>query len=168
MARPLQSEHHRNIQRYDHSHFRGYLVSFKRGGKIYRHYFGDKNDPAKALELALRWRNHMIEKLPPPVRFHRTSSVNTSGHIGVSRVEERSRQGRLLVRYAAFWVDAHGRRGGRAFSATKYGEETALALAIAARHEAVQQVLATRPKGPLPPVSSARRPRSPRKGDRDR
>lgn len=161
---PPPTQRHRNVHRHEHNYFRGYVVTLKRGGAVHRHYFNDHGDPADALERALRWRNHMIEKLPPPVKLHRTSSVNTTGHIGVSRTRERTRQGRLLVRYVALWNDTHGRRCKRSFSITKYGEDAARALAVAARHEAVQHILATRPKGPLPPMPSTRRPRSPRKG----
>lgn len=72
----------RNVQRVDHHHFHGWLVSLKRAGKRHQRYFHDQRDPKAALERALVWRDRMALRLPPPRKFKRRYTLNKTGIIG--------------------------------------------------------------------------------------
>jgi hypothetical protein len=50
--------------------------------------------------------------------------------IGVARVKERTRSGKLLVRYVASWPKRDGKRGKATFSVGLYGEKDAFRLAF--------------------------------------
>lgn len=129
------------IRRYEHHHFNGWVVSIKRQGKRWVRYFSDKpHGRQAALRAARAFRAALVERLPPPIKIKRYYSRNTTGTIGVARVKERTRSGRVLMRYAASWPRP-GRRPGRAtFSIALYGESKARQLAVQARQRALAEL----------------------------
>ncbi len=130
------------IRRYEHHHFRGFVVSTKRAGRRWVKYFSDRpGGRAEALKRARRYRDRLVSRLPWPARIKRTYSLNTSGVIGVSRFRERTRSGKWLVRYAAYWPTRHGERRKVTFSVARYGEDEARRLAVAARRKGVERLL---------------------------
>jgi AP2 domain len=122
------------IRRYEHNHFRGWVVSIKRRGKRKVRYFSDR--PAgrvAALKNARRFRDELLPRLPLPNKIKRHYILNTTGVIGVARTKERTRTGKSLVRYAACWPTTTGKPGRATFSVGLYGEAEAFRLAVAAR-----------------------------------
>lgn len=132
---------HRNVYRMPHD--AGWLVAIGRRGKYWRRYFSDRaaGGQAAGLRAALRWRDELINTLPPPIRFRRGPGRSRSGVVGVHLSRERTRAGRPMSRYVATWHD--GRRPfKRTFSVAKFGERRARAMAIKTRREAVKELLA--------------------------
>src|SRR5689334_17117925 len=122
------------VQRYEHNHFRGWVVSTKRKGKRYTRYFSDRpQGKRKALRTARAFRDKLIATLPIPTKIKRSYVSNTTGVIGVSRTRERTRSGRLLIRYVAQWPQLRGKTGRATFAVGLYGEKNAFGLAVAAR-----------------------------------
>jgi hypothetical protein len=130
-----------NVARVDHHHFHGWHVCLKRAGQRHERYFHDRRDARAALARALAWRDRMAATLPPPRKFHRTSSLNTTGIVGVHLARQRTRKGTLVRYYTATWVDERGRPVKRVFSVAKYGEWRAFALAAQARRQALAEML---------------------------
>jgi hypothetical protein len=157
MLMGVPRERYRNLQRYEHNYFTGWVVSLTRRGERYTRYFPDKKDSQAALRRALAWRDALIRKLPPPVKVRMHWPYNKTGVIGVSLLEDRTRGGTLVKRFVATWVDEHGHDRKRSFSVPKYGHAKARAMAVAARHQGVAEMMARRPKGPLPPLPPTRR-----------
>lgn len=135
----------RNVQRVDHHHFHGWLVSLKRGGKRHERYFRDQGDRKAALARALAWRDQRAARLPPPRKFKRTYSLNKTGVVGVHLARGRTRKGTRVRYYCATWVEAAGQARKRSFSVAKYGAERAFDLAQRARRKALAALL--RPRG---------------------
>ena len=105
------------IQRYEHNHFRGWVVSTKRKGKRYTRYFSDHpQGKRKALRNARAFRDKLIAALPIPTKIKRSYISNTTGVIGVSRTREHTRSGGLLIRYVAQWPQLNGKTGRATFS----------------------------------------------------
>ena len=75
-----------------------------------------------------------------PTKIKRTDIRNTTGVIGVARVKERTRSGKLFVRYVASWLKHTGERGKASFSVGLYGEKEAFRLAVCARRVALQEL----------------------------
>jgi hypothetical protein len=140
---PLLAGHQqrRNVMRVDHHDFHGWYVCLKRAGQRYGRYFRDAGGSQAALAKAIRWRNALTARLPPPRKFKRRYSRNTTGVIGVSLSRERTRKGVPAPRYCATWIDEGGRQRKRSFSIGRFGREKALSLASNARHEALEQLL---------------------------
>ncbi len=67
--------------------------------------------------------------LPQPTKIKRRDVRNTTGAIGVAHVKERTRSGKLLVRYVASWPKRNSGRGKASFSVGFYGEKEAFKLA---------------------------------------
>jgi len=155
----MPRERYRNVQRYEHNYFHGWVASLTRRGERYVRYFPDKRSSDAALRRALAWRDALIRKLPPPVKVRTTWPYNKTGVIGVALIEDRTRSGTMVKRYAT-WVDVDGHDRKRSFSAAKYGLRKARSMAIAARHQGVAEMMAGRPKGPLPPRPATRRRRT--------
>ena len=57
-----------------------------------------------------------MSELPQPTKIKRTDVRNTAGVIGVARVKENTRSGKLLVRYVASWPERNGERGKATFT----------------------------------------------------
>lgn len=139
----------RNVQRVDHHHFRGWLVSLKRAGERYERYFRDQDSRTAALSRAVAWRDETAAKLPPPRKFKRSYSLNKTGVIGVHLARQRTRRGRLVRYYCATWIDAAGRPKKRSFSVAKYGKEKAFEMAERARRQALAELLQPQARRPL-------------------
>lgn len=139
----------RNVLRYEHHHFRGWVVALKRGGKVLDvQYFKDgRGGPEASRHRAIRYRDQAVRRLPPPVKLKTRYSKNTTGVIGVSFVRQRTRAGNLASYYVASWRE-EGRNRKRSFSVSKYGKRRAFGLAVEARREAVERVLSSWRPGP--------------------
>ena len=128
------------IQRYEHN-YSGWVVTVKRRGKRFRRYFSDKpKGRRKALRAARAFRDNLVAHLPRPTKIKRTDIRNTTGVIGVARTKERSRSGKVFVRYVASWLKHNGERGKASFSVGLYGEKEAFRLAVNARRSALQEL----------------------------
>lgn len=138
---PRQRRRLHNIVRYEHNYFRGWRVEIKRRGKSRRRYFRDDPDRAASLARAIRWRDSMIDHLPPPRRFKTRWPKNKTGTIGVSRSVDTTRTGSRIPRYKAVWVDEQGRDRSRSFSVLKYGATRARQLAIQIRKRVLAEML---------------------------
>ncbi len=135
----------RNIRRYEHNGATSWVGCLKRAGKKYEEYFADGDDGREAsLQRAKTWRNTMEKKLEPWNKLHRRSSVNTSGTIGVSVLDDLTRSGTLVRRWVANWPGPDGRKRKRSFSVPAYGEEGARKRAIVARQAGVAELFASR------------------------
>lgn len=127
------------IRWYDHHHFQGYVFSTMRKGRKYVKHFSAKPDGArKALARARAYRDALLAKLDPPTRLKSWNSRNVTGIVGVSLTQERTRNGGVLRRYAAYWpVKGRRRPAKKSFSIAKYGKREARRLAIQARNKGV-------------------------------
>ena len=67
----------------------------------------------------------------------------TTGEIGVARVKERTRGGKMVWRYVAQWPMRTGKRGKASFSVGLYGDDKAKRLAIVARRRGLAEYLGT-------------------------
>ncbi len=130
-----------NIVRRDVNYFHGWEVCITRQGQAHVRYFRDGGDRNNALARAMRWRDKMLDRLPPLRKIKRHSSLNTTGVIGVFRGINLTRAGNKIPLYGATWLDEKGRSRRRVFSVRKYGERRARALAIEARREALAELL---------------------------
>jgi AP2 domain len=129
------------IARYEHNHFRGWIVTAKRRGKRFRRYFSDRpNGKKAALHAARVFRDKLVTRLPPPIKIKRKYVRNTTGVIGVSRIKECTRSGRPFVRYVAQWPGRGGKNGRATFSVDSYGESQAFRLAVAARRAGLREL----------------------------
>ena len=81
-----------------------------------------------------------MAQLPRPTKIKSTDIRNTTGVIGVARVKERTRSGKLLVRYVASWPERKGKRGKATFSVGLYGEKEAFRFAVAARRAGLRKL----------------------------
>ena len=130
------------IARVDHNFFHGFAVRIKRGGQRWTKYFSDKPEgPAAALQRARACRDGQVARLPPPTKIKRTSSVNTTGVIGVVFARDRTRAGNISERYFALWPIKGGGNRKKSYSVAKYGRHEARRLAIAARRKGVADYL---------------------------
>lgn len=127
-----------------------------RQGRIYHQRFGDQRHGGKqpALRKAIAHRDKMLSILPERSALKTSNSTNTSGVVGVYRMKQRTKKGRLSRHWCGSWR-IKGRVRKRCFSIAKYGELTAKQLAIEARAEAVEQL--TRWRGTPPPKTPRRR-----------
>jgi hypothetical protein len=122
------------IRRYEHNHFRGWVVATKRRGRRWVRYFSDKpRGRLAALRAARALRKQLLATLPPPRKVKTRYVLNTTGVIGVALVKERTRAGRPFLRYTASWPRPDGRTGRATFSVAKHGRVRARQLAILAR-----------------------------------
>lgn len=134
--------HERNIRRYEHNYFYGWVVSIMRAGRRWVAYFCDGlGGRMAALRQAREHRDKLLAALPRPTKIKRTYVRNTTGVIGVARVEERTRAGNIMVRYVASLPRRKGRAGKASFSIGLYGEAQAKRLAIRARRQALAEFL---------------------------
>ena len=135
----------RNIQRYEHNGATSWVVCLKRAGEKYIEYFADGAEGKRAsLRRAKAWRGAMERKLEPWNKLHRRSALNTSGHIGISILMDRTRAGTPVQRCVALWSTADGGRRKKSFSVLVYGKAGALKRAITARRQGVADLLAAR------------------------
>jgi hypothetical protein len=124
----------RCIQRYEHHYFRGWVVAITRGGRRWVKHFSDKpGGRAAARRQARKYRDELERRLPRPNKIKQKYVLNRTGVVGVARVKERTRSGKVMIRYVASWPMPDGKRGKASFSVGFYGEEKAERLAIRAR-----------------------------------
>jgi len=124
----------RLIRRYEHNHFRGWVVAAKRRGKRWIKYFSDRpHGRREALLRARKYRDSLLKLLPPATKVKRTYVRNTTGEIGVALVKDRTRAGTVIWRYVAQWPTREGTRAKATFSVGLYGKQEARRRAIAAR-----------------------------------
>jgi len=129
------------IRRYEHNHFQGWVVSFKRRGRRCTKYFSDKPDGRLvARQCARQFCAQMLAELPKATKVKRTYVLNTTGVIGVSRVRDRTRTGRFVWRYVAQWPILDGMRARASFSIGRFGEQEARKRAVQARHDGLAQL----------------------------
>jgi hypothetical protein len=147
MPRHLRPPRLRCIYRFDQPYCQAWVVRIIRGaGKVVlQRYFLDDGNRRAALARAIACRDRMVAALPPPRRFHSTSSLNTTGVVGVSLIRQRTRKGTQY--YAATWTDERGRQFARCFSIPKYGRRKAFEMAVQARKQALAEML--RPAGTI-------------------
>lgn len=93
-----------------------------------------------ARSAALRHKERLLARLPPPVRIKRHNRRNRSGVIGVRRCEQVRKDGTAYFYYEASWLDSSWRQRSRCFSVKKYGEAAARKLAKVARAQAVARI----------------------------
>lgn len=137
------TRHEKNIRRYEHNYFYGWVVSIKRAGHRWVTYFSDGlGGRMGALRQAREHRDKLLAVLPRPTKIKRTYVRNTTGVVGVARVKERTRAGNLMVRYVASLPRRNARAGKASFSIGLYGEAQARRLAISARRLAVAEFVA--------------------------
>ena len=143
------------ICRYEHNYFRGWVVSTKRRGKRFTRYFADRpRGPAAALRAARTFRDKLVSQLPHPTKIKRRDVRNTTGVIGVARVKERTRAGKIMVRYVASWPKRNGKRGKASFSVGLYGEKEAFRLAVCCRRAGLQTLTGPAATGPAARLSA--------------
>jgi hypothetical protein len=92
-------------------------VTTKRRGKRFVGYFSEcPHGRAAALRAARTFRDKLMSQLPPPTKVKRRDIRNTTGVIGVARVREYTRSGKLLERYIVSWPKPSGKRSKATFS----------------------------------------------------
>lgn len=133
---------HKNVRRVDHHYFHGYVVALRRVQSRHQKYFSDRvcGGRRAALARALEYRDALLAELPPPVRIHRRTN-NSTGIPGVSLAYDRTRSGRIVPRFKAHWLNAHGSQESRSFSTLEHGFQGAESKAIKARNEGVAKLL---------------------------
>jgi len=132
------------IRRYEHHYFRGWVVEITRGGRRWVKYFSDKPGGRGAARWQAReYRDELERRLPRASQVKRRYVLNTTGEIGVARVKERTRSGKVVCRYVAQWPMGDGKRGKASFSVGLYGEDKAKRLAIRARRRGLAEYLGT-------------------------
>jgi hypothetical protein len=128
----------------DHHYFHGYVVTLARAGSRHSKYFSDTTyegrRAARALALALEYYDALLAELPPPVRIRRKSN-NSTGIPGVCLVYDRTRSGRVVPRFVAYWHDADGRGKKRSYSTLVHGFAGAESKAIQARNEGIARLI---------------------------
>ncbi len=136
---------HENVRRVDHHHFHGYVVAIWRVQSRHQKYFSDGvcGSRRAALARALEYRDALLAELPPPVRIHRRTK-NPTGIPGVSLIYDRTRSGRMIPRFVAYWNSADGRGEKRSFSTLEHGFAGAESNAIQARNEGVAKLFRER------------------------
>jgi len=123
----------------------GYLVRVMRKGKRVSEYFADDDcgGKRKALLAAREHRDYLEQKMrgyTVKQLSQKERSNNTSGIVGVRRVEETDHRWDSAPTYGfwvAQWSPRKGVRKTKRFSIDKYGEDKAYRLAVAARRRGV-------------------------------
>lgn len=137
-------KHESLIRRYDHHYFRGWVFATKRRGRRWVKYFSDKpHGRLEALRQARKYRDALLPHLPPATKVKRTYVRNTTGEIGVALVKDRTRSGRVILRYVAQWPTREGLRAKATFSVALYGKLKARQLAVNARRRGLAALLGT-------------------------
>lgn len=106
--------------------------------------------PADIYELAQeyaqaeRYRDGLLQRLPPFSRVQRTNRRNQTGVVGVYRGVVWHRGRTPYYYYPGTWVDETGRTCSKSFTVGRYGEAKAWKLVRRARREAVARILRER------------------------
>lgn len=132
----------KNLSRYEHNGIEGWLVRVYHNGDTFSKLFTDKKHGSrlKSKNRAIVWRDlkkkQLREQQEQEKRFIASSQRNSSGVIGVSRIEKTERSGETYAHWQASWREDN-RTKTRTFSVEKYGEDEARWRAVKARHEAM-------------------------------
>ena len=134
-----------NIYRYTHNGATSWVVQVMRAGNEWVEFFADGDDgPWVSHARAKTWLRELKGTIPPLNKLHRRSSTSRTGIIGVMFTNDRTRAGNRVRRWVAVWPKPSGGMRKRSFSVLKYGERRAKALAIEARKQGVEELLAAR------------------------
>lgn len=154
MTKPNQTENTTElygISRVDNSqnHSHGWRISLRRHGKMLVKNYPDKTHGGKrkALSLAQRHRDELLEKYPPITRKEVCLIKRSNNQTGITGVCTYGKKYTLKdgtekeSRYwEANWPDAEGVPRSINFSVNKYGEEVARSMAIRARRRVLRAV----------------------------
>ena len=139
----ITNERDKNIQRYEHNYFYGWVVAITRAGQRRVEYFSDRPGGRMAARRQAReYRDKLLAMLPRATKIKKTYVRNTTGVVGVARVKERTRAGNMMIRYVSSLPRRNARTGKASFSIGLYGEARAKRYAIKARRQAVAEFLA--------------------------
>ena len=138
----------RNITRIDTHSTHGYQLRFQRRGNVVDKFYSDGSHggKTKALAAARKHRDELEKKHKPYSRKEIAkirSEKNTSGVVGVRLAEEKSVSGEWEYTYyfwVAQWSPKPGVRKTKRFSVSKYGDEEAYKMAVAARQKGVRDM----------------------------
>lgn len=118
----------------------GWQVRLQRAGVKYARYFADRGcgGPDKSLDQARVWRDELLARFSEQegARVCRSSSRNSSGVVGVSRITVQVANGMSYHFWQAAWSPAPGQRRCIRFSIKRHGDKQAFRLAVDARREA--------------------------------
>jgi len=139
------------ISRFDNmsNHTHGWRVSLRRHGRMLVKNYPDKTHGGKrkALSLAQRHRDELLEKFPPITRKEVCLIKRSNNQTGITGVCTYGKKYTLKdgtikeSRYwEANWPDAEGVPKSINFSVSKYDEEVARSMAIRARRRALNAV----------------------------
>lgn len=124
----------KGISRLDYERNHGYRAYIKFKGVEYQKYFGDGDNPEKALANARQWRKLKVRTLQADAvgssPLKKIYSNNQSGITGVGRSGDY---------WQAAWVEKGANRN-RKFSITTHGEREAFRLACRERAEAEKRL----------------------------
>lgn len=156
MRKPIRHHHVYRIDR-DASRTHCWRVQIQCSGHIVLHSFSDGlyGGKRKALQAALVWRDAMLDQVQHEraQRWLYMCTVlrknNSSGIVGVGRYISRE-SGEERASWHGYWQGDDGKRHSRKFAVDKYGEKHAKALAIAARTEAMAELIAMRSRSASP------------------
>lgn len=142
----MRSESDKGISRVDSVPNSGWLVRGYHAGETFSRYFSDRSEggPEQALEAARQYRDKLhqhlstLPQLKRKRRMRERPSANSTGVPGVFRIVRKAADGSPAVYFSVTWTPQPGVHKRRTFSARRYGEEEAFALAVAHRRAMVQ------------------------------
>lgn len=118
----------------------GWQVRLQRTGVKYARYFADRGcgGPEKSFEQARIWRDELLARFADQegARVCRSSTRNSSGVVGVSRITVQVPNGVSYHFWQAAWSPAPGQRRCVRFSIKRHGDKLAFRLAVEARRDA--------------------------------
>ncbi len=138
----------KGISRIDSGSTHGYFVRAYRNNKTYSKLFSDRKSggKGKAQRLAKAYRDDLhaqlaeIPKQQCQRRIVTSDSRNTTGEIGVSRIEKPTKDGNTYDVFSVSWRPAVGVQKCTSFSILKYGEAKAFKMAVAHRRKMMKEI----------------------------
>lgn len=137
----------KGISRIDSASTVGWYVRVYRNKKTFARFISDSKFGGKssALKEAIRQRDCLkteiqcIPKKPSKRRSVSHDKRNKTGVLGVTRTSKKAKNGRSYACYTVTWRPEPKVQKSRSFSIKKYGEKSALALAIEVRKNVERQ-----------------------------
>ena len=156
----LMPTKHPNVRRKDHNHFHGYVVTLSRARSRLSKSFSDTTCGGRraARARAHEYCDALLAELPPPVRIHRKTN-NSTGIPGVGLVYDRTRSGRVVPRFVAWWNNGDGRPKKKSYSTIVHGFAGAESKAIQARNEGIERLIRDRKAMLLEEIENRKRQR---------